>query len=464
MDTKNPLSLSGHSGPKYMRLLTALENGIRAGTLPPGYKLPPVRELAWSIGVTPGTVARAYRLATEEGLLEATVGRGTFVRGAARTVPEVPVNFVARAPAEGHLNLRNGHTVELGQTEVIGAAISAVIAGGGLALSGYVRDQALHGCRDHASAWLRGIGVAGETGDLVLTYGAHNSVMVALNAVLHGRDPAILTTELTYPGFRQLAHIARARMVGVASDDEGLRPDRLEDACRQHRPQALIISSNVHNPTCVVTSATRRREIARIARAHDVQIIEDDVYGTLIDDRPDGFDVLCPERTWHATSLSKCFAAGLRVGFLQCPPGLGSLGIRVMQGLSLSISQVLTQAVERLFADGAITEFSRRVRAENIARLEMAREVLAGWDVSSRPGVNYVWVKKPEGWTGSAFLQACERERILIAAGDSFTLPGGAAPNAMRLTLSGTEDSDTLREGLERIARLLAEPPVAGFA
>ena len=67
-------------GPKYLKLLRALEAGVRAGQLPPGMKLPPVRTLAFKLGITPGTVARAYRMAVDEGLLEATTGRGTFVR------------------------------------------------------------------------------------------------------------------------------------------------------------------------------------------------------------------------------------------------------------------------------------------------------------------------------------------------------------------------------------------------
>ena len=52
---------------------------IDDGVLAPGSKLPPVRELAYRISVTPGTVARAYSLLIDEGLLEAGVGRGTFV-------------------------------------------------------------------------------------------------------------------------------------------------------------------------------------------------------------------------------------------------------------------------------------------------------------------------------------------------------------------------------------------------
>ncbi len=64
-------------GPKYKAVVTMIRNGISNGALSAGEKLPPVRELAWKLGVTPGTVARAYTMLTESGTLQAEVGRGT---------------------------------------------------------------------------------------------------------------------------------------------------------------------------------------------------------------------------------------------------------------------------------------------------------------------------------------------------------------------------------------------------
>ena len=459
MDTKSKLSLDEYRGPKYKRLYHALETAVRSGNMEPGRKLPPVRELAYQLGITPGTVARAYQMGTDEGLLEATVGRGTFVKGPSRPLSEVPSNFVAMPHEDGYLNMRNGHTVDLGQNAIIAELARDVLSAHPINFAQYVRDEALYGCRERASAWLRQNGVTGKASDLVLTNGAHNSVMVALNAILNGREPTLATTNLTYPGFRQTAHICRARLIGIESDDEGILPDALEIACRSDRVQAHLISSNVHNPTCVATSLERRSAIAELARRYDFQIIEDDVYGTLIADKPIGFDQLCPERAWHATSLSKCFAAGLRIGFLQCPEGLGPSGLRVMQGMSLSISQLLTKIVEKVFESGAVDDFGHRITVENTKRVAHTRDILSSWDVRSRDGVNYVWVGIPEGWSGSTLMSACEAQKLLVAVADKFTLPGSRAPNAVRLTLSTAGNFDDLTAGLRKIDDILSNPP-----
>ena len=59
--------LAAYPGPKYLALSRALRESIRSGDLAQGAQLPTVRDLAWHLGVTPGTVSRAYAMATQEG-------------------------------------------------------------------------------------------------------------------------------------------------------------------------------------------------------------------------------------------------------------------------------------------------------------------------------------------------------------------------------------------------------------
>ncbi len=67
-------------GPRYRALSEAISHDIATGTLPEGTRLPPQRDLAYRLGVTVGTVSRAYALVAERGLVSGEVGRGTYVR------------------------------------------------------------------------------------------------------------------------------------------------------------------------------------------------------------------------------------------------------------------------------------------------------------------------------------------------------------------------------------------------
>ncbi|MGE5146467.1 MAG: GntR family transcriptional regulator, partial [Candidatus Eiseniibacteriota bacterium] len=74
-------NLEGRTGPRYQAIAEAILDAIGTGTLAPGDRLPPQRDLAWKLGVTVGTVSRAYMLAEQRGALSGEVGRGTYVRG-----------------------------------------------------------------------------------------------------------------------------------------------------------------------------------------------------------------------------------------------------------------------------------------------------------------------------------------------------------------------------------------------
>ncbi len=72
--------LTSHRGPRYLAIADALAFDIRASRLSPGDRLSTHRELAYQLGVTVGTVTRAYGEAERRGLIGGEVGRGTFVR------------------------------------------------------------------------------------------------------------------------------------------------------------------------------------------------------------------------------------------------------------------------------------------------------------------------------------------------------------------------------------------------
>ncbi|MGX7874641.1 GntR family transcriptional regulator [Mesorhizobium sp. ORM6] len=69
------------TGPRYMAIVAALAEDIEHGEVGPGDRLMPQRDLAHRLGVSVGTVVRAYRLAEQRGLIGGEIGRGTYVKG-----------------------------------------------------------------------------------------------------------------------------------------------------------------------------------------------------------------------------------------------------------------------------------------------------------------------------------------------------------------------------------------------
>lgn len=61
------------------QILAGIRRRIADGSLRPGDELPTVRQLALDLGINLNTVARAYRLLEDDGLVSTVRGRGTAV-------------------------------------------------------------------------------------------------------------------------------------------------------------------------------------------------------------------------------------------------------------------------------------------------------------------------------------------------------------------------------------------------
>ncbi|WP_313885940.1 GntR family transcriptional regulator [Fodinicola feengrottensis] len=88
------------SGSTSTGIASAIEAGVRSGELAPGDQLPAVRTLAVHLTVSPGTVAAAYRMLRQRGVVETGGRRGTQVRAAPTVTARLNLRLPVRsAPA-----------------------------------------------------------------------------------------------------------------------------------------------------------------------------------------------------------------------------------------------------------------------------------------------------------------------------------------------------------------------------
>ncbi|MGB7320667.1 MAG: PLP-dependent aminotransferase family protein [Albidovulum sp.] len=459
--------LSSFDGPKYLALTRCLREAVRVGELPEGSRLPPVRDLAWRLNMTPGTVARAYQIATQEGLLDAAVGRGTFVasagpkfgasqplmretRAQARTIDGVP-----RAVAD----LRATLLPDVGQGRVIANAFAQLSRSDCADYIGYPSQGDDAALRVLLVDWLadRILGpIDGD--DIVLTHGGQNGINLALQCCLKGARPQVFCEELTYPGFRHAIRLNRSEVVPIELDEHGMRADMLDAACRRYDARIVCITTDAQNPTTVRMPAERRAEIAEVARRHDLQIIEDDCYALSSATDP-AVRALAPERTWHVSSLSKSIAAGLRFGLIVCPTGLGEAGRLAAQHSYFGLARPVTDLVHHLMSSGEAVRLRDRVQTVFARRLEITLNVLGTFDLQWQKGLGFVWLAMPQGWRASTFAREAEAAGVILRSADEFALIESHTPNAVRIALSGVVPEADFIRALETIARLLRNPP-----
>ena len=461
MDTIWCPDLRQDDGPKYLALTRALRDAIGQGNLPEGAKLPTVRDLAWRLSVTPGTVSRAYQIATQEGLLQATVGRGTFVAARVPRLGPQPLPFVERVvkPGSGRVDLRSPSLPDVGQRQAIAAALVRLGLQDGADWLDYPSQLQESPLRAAVCDWLeaRVLGPF-RPQDIMLTHGGQNGIGLIMTCCLRGDRPVVLTEDLSYPGFRYAARALRAEVVGVELDATGMRPDALEAACRKHGPQILCLTPAGQNPTTAQMTQERMLQIVSIARRYNLQIIEDECYPATMSDTPT-LRALAPERVWYMGSLSKTFSAALRFGYVVCPAGMGEAGRLTSQHSYFALSRMVTDLCLDLFQSGQAAALRDKVMAAYSERLQIIVNRLGAFDLAWAPGLPFVWLRLQNGWRASTFAQAAEDAGVLMRSADQYAMVHGRAPNAVRMAVAGNVGLSDLESGLETLARLLARPP-----
>jgi DNA-binding transcriptional MocR family regulator len=460
---------AGH-GPLRERLTGALRSGIETGELAPGLRLPPERTLAAQLAVGRGTVVAAYEALRDLGLLERRQGSGTVVRSEAGALASGRAAELATALQRNLLFRGLASGGDDGAVDLIGThapATEPVRDALRLATAALDTDvlSAHHGyfplgyspLRRGVAAHLTALGLPTSEDEVLITTGAQQAISVVATCLVEP-GAVVVVEDPTFPGAIDAFRTAGARILTVPVTSAGVDLDALAATLADHPVRAVYLMPTFHNPTgCVLPEAGRRR-LAALAKAYDVPVIEDDAVAELslgdhapapVGAHAGGAPVLT------IGSMSKLFWGGLRVGWIRGPrPLIAQLG-RVKAVADLGSSMV-SQAI-------AVALLARAAETRELRRRELSEtcDLLGGLLARRLPG--WTW-RRPEGgvslWVRLPFGSASDLARI--AAGHGVAIVPGSVMSARsafddHIRLPLTRDAQTLRDGVDRLARAWRE-------
>lgn len=435
-------------GARYLQIVSAIERAVANGALRPGDRLPPQRRLAELLGVDLTTVTRALVEAKRRQLIDARGALGTFV-----AVPTVElaqmVDLCMNVPPP---------PVDLDFDDLLRRGIAQVLLHtDAQLLMTYQLGGGSKTDKEAGALWLKPMLESVDTRRLIVLPGAQAG-LAALLLTLTTPGGAIAAEPLCYPGLRLAAEQLGRRLVSIASDEDGMRPDALEKACREHEVRAIYLNPTTQNPTTQTMPVHRRREIARVAALCHAAIIEDDPYWLLTPNPPPPLAQLAPDQVYYIATLSKCQSPGLRTAYLVVPESANQDAIlRALRSFALMSTPISTALATRWVHDGSADYLLSQIRAEAAVRQNIAHQVLAGGEKVPVSGI-HVWHKLPAYWTSRELVQAAQAADLRVTPSDVFW-SGPNPPNAIRISLGGVRDRDRLRSALRKLADLLARRP-----
>jgi DNA-binding transcriptional MocR family regulator len=370
-----------------------------------GERLPPQRALARTLGVSVGTVTRAYEEADRRGLTLGHVGRGTYIARA-----QDADNGRASGPL---IDLSMNVPPMVAAERLLIEAWGKVRRRAGFAEAlnyGSVAGQPEY--RKLAAAWLTDTaGVeAIDASRFIITNGAQAAMDLVFSTLCKAGD-VVLVEELTFSGMKAIAQYRGYSLAPVAMDDEGIIPDALAAAVKATGARVLYTMPTLQNPTARTLSLARRNELIKVARRTELTLVEDDVYAPYVDRReaPPPLVNLAPDITYYISGLSKSLAPGLRTGFVVAPTAL--LASHVAVGVRASAHG--TQSMGMLLAQQVIEEGSAQQILKENRRLLRARSA-ALRDALNLPAAQLA-VMSPHVWLPASYAAASRLEAQLLS-------------------------------------------------
>jgi len=443
--------------PAYLSLAEQIANAIHDGKLVNGERLPTHRKLAEDLTLSIQTVSRAYDELIRRGMIAGEIGRGSFVQ----TQP--------KEPEPPYLPERLGELIDLSilkpvceqihlerMREAFGWLAENLPSSSALS---FRPNMVFPRHRAVAAEWLAQCGLEVSPLNVNLTNGATSGMTVALMSVAPPGS-TVATEAISHHTLVPLSTYLGIHLEGLAIDDDGMIPEALDEACRKGPIRAVFLQPSVVNPTATLMSIERRQALAAVAARHDIAIIENDILGPLVENRPPPLQTFAPERTLYVTSFTKITVPGLRIGYLVAPDRYVAAVANRHLVSNWMATPAIAEIATRWVSNGTAMELVNWQRRALARRHEIATEALGVLFYHSHPQSLHVWLPLTCQHTEEGFVAQARLRGVAIAPGASFqTADHGRAP-AVRISLGSTTEAE-LRTGLGIVASLAHGNPEA---
>ena len=432
---------------RYEQLAEDITSMIATRVLRPGDRVPSVRQLHQSRGLSASTVFQAYYLLEARGLIVSKPRSGYYVKARLERLPPEPE--ISR-PGSGSTQVDVSElvfevldTLKTPDIVPLGSAFPSPLLFPlkklSLCLSGSMRHlDPQHTVADlpPGNASLRRQialrylidGVHVPTDEIVVTNGALEALNLCLQAVTRPGDAVLLESPTFYAALQALERLGLKAIEVPTHPRDGMDLDALAGILEQHRPKACWLMTNFQNPLGSTMHADKKSALIAMLALHQVPLIEDDVYGELYlgPQRP------VPSKSFdrqglvmHCSSFSKCLAPGYRVGWVAAGRYARDVErLKLMTTLSAAVPSQM--ALAEYLAQGGYDRHLRQLRQalsvqQNLMMQAVGKHFPAGTRFTQPEGGYFLWVVLPPDIDALTLHRAALHQGISIAPGPIFS-------------------------------------------
>ena len=474
--------------PVYIQIFEQIRRQIISGELLPGFRLPPERKLAESLGVNRTTVLNAYRELKAEGLVGSHVGNGTIVlsylQGEADSANNNPQEPAWNQIFNQHSSDFDSYIVKdlltlASRKDVISFAtgIASPETGPIQALIGIENElvekrnykallhsptEGFASLREAISSLMHKRGVYCQYDEIMLLSGSQQGLDLAARIMLDPGDIVVVEEPSFFPAIQAFKSIG-ARVMGIPIDEKGMRIDLLEQLLQRYRPKLIYTIPTFHNPSGTEMELERRKRLVELAYKYRVLIMEDDAYGDLCYEGHslpllksmdnDGYVI-------YLSTFSKTVYAGLRLGWMVAHKKVVKKFAAAKQIMDLHASSLSQWIIERFITSGGLDAhipiLCRDYRIKRDAMYDALAKNAPTDLIWNRPrGGYYIWCKLPSGVSASKLISKAAERKVVFVPGTPF-FTSGQGDDFIRLNFTFAVLKD-ITEGVQRLCEAMKE-------
>jgi DNA-binding transcriptional MocR family regulator len=425
------------------RVMEALRRRIATRELGPGARLPSIRRAAESFGVSKSTIVEAFDRLVAEGAIQSRPGSGFYVAGGGRALTLAEVGPRLDRAIDPLWIMRQSLDVAP-STLVPGCgwlpeswlpvdglrkALRSLARDDAAGLVGYGHPRGFAPLRLQLARRLAERGIEAPADQILLTDSGSQAIDLICRFLLEPGDK-VLVDDPCYFNFQAVLRAHRADAIGVPYTSSGPDLAAFAQAAATHRPRLYLTNAALHNPTGASLAPATAHRLLKLAEAHDIVIVEDDIFADFeLEPGPRlaAFDGL--DRVLHIGSFSKTLSAAVRCGFIAARPdwieGLTDLKLAT----SFGNGDLSAQLVHRLLTDGSYRRHVEGLRARlgqtmgGVGRRLKAMG-LEPW-IEPRGGM-FLWMRLPDGLDSAVVSQRALQRGVVLAPGNVFSVSRSA--------------------------------------
>jgi len=314
-------------------------------------------------------------------------------------------------------------------------------------------------------------GITATAEQMLVTTGSQQGIDLVGRVLLDPGD-VVLVELPAYTGAISAFKNTGATLVGVKQEPTGIDLEDLDRVVSRERAsgrtvRCLYLVPNFQNPTGLLLSLEKRKQLLAWASKADILIVEDDPYGALYfedaasaaDTRPIKADD-DEGRVIYLSSFSKTLAPGLRVAWMVAPEPLASKLDLFKQTQDLMTPALDQHIVYEAYKRGILTgrlPMLRRFYQEKRTVMETELRAQLG-DVITWPepkGGFFLWASLPTRCSTDEMLPRAVEQRVIYVTGSAFFVDGSGG-NIMRLSFS-LPSKEKIVEGVRRLTHVVRE-------